>query len=239
MNQVEGRNPVLETLKHGNVKRVLIIEGHADERINEILGQAEQCGVPIERVPKEKLDKMSQTKHHQGVIALIDSPGYVSFEAILRKASRDVCVIILDGVQDPQNLGSILRTGDAAKLDAVILPRKNSVGLTSTVIRVAMGGATTVPIARESLYPVVKLLKEEGIRMVAVDISGEHDYWNEDLKGAIAFVLGGEGEGISPTLLSKCDSIVRIPMYGYVPSLNVSVSAALILYERMRQMASV
>jgi 23S rRNA (guanosine2251-2'-O)-methyltransferase len=142
----------------------------------------------------------------------------------------------LDGVQDPQNLGSLLRTGDAAGVDAVVVPRKESVGLTPTVLRVSMGGGASVPVARENLYPAVKLLQEEGVRIVGVDAKGTEDYWKADLKGSVAFVLGGEGSGVSPTLLAKCDKVIRIPMLGQVESLNVGVSGALVLYERIRQM---
>ncbi|HIH89499.1 TPA: RNA methyltransferase, partial [Candidatus Bathyarchaeota archaeon] len=146
------------------------------------------------------------------------------------------CIIILDGVEDPQNLGSVLRTADAAGVDAVLIPKKESVGLTPTVLRVSMGGGAYVPVARENIYPAVKLLKDEDIKLVAVDPSGDHGLWSEDLSGAVAFVLGGEGEGISPTLLEKCDSRIKIPMIGHVSNLNVGVSAAIVLYERLRQM---
>jgi 23S rRNA (guanosine2251-2'-O)-methyltransferase len=209
-----------------------------DKRIDDILAQAKRLKVPVEIVTRERLDKMSKTKRHQGVIALVDMPGYVSLKAVFEKTKRDVCIVILDGVQDPQNLGSILRTSDATNVDLVLIPRKDSAGLTPTVIRVSMGGAASVPVSKESIYPALKLLKEEGVRIVAIDTSGTLDYWDVDLTGAIALVLGGEGEGISPTLLDKCDIILKIPMKGQVPNLNVGVSAAVVLYERLRQMAS-
>jgi len=235
LSQVEGKNPVYETLRRGGVKRLLVAEGLDDERVKEIVGQAERFKVPVERVTRERLDKLSQTGRHQGVIALVDQPGYASLESVLKKAKGDVCVIILDGVQDPQNLGSVLRTGDAAGVSAVVVPRRESVGLTPAVLRVAMGGGATVPVARENLYPAVKLLKEEGVKVVGVDMKGGCLYWEADLRGSVAFVLGGEGSGVSPTLLEKCDVVVRIPMSGQIQSLNVGVSAALVLYERLRQ----
>jgi 23S rRNA (guanosine2251-2'-O)-methyltransferase len=120
-------------------------------------------------------------------------------------------------------------------VDAVLIPKKESVGLTPTVLRVSMGGGAHVPVARENIYPAVKLLKDEDIKLVGVDPSGSHDFWEEDLSGAVAFVLGGEGSGISPTLLEKCDSVIKIPMHGLVSNLNVGVSAAIVLYERLRQ----
>jgi len=170
------------------------------------------------------------------MLDISETPGYASLEAILERTKGEVCVVILDGVQDPQNLGSILRTSDAAGVDAVVVPRKESVGLTATVLRVSMGGGASVPVVRENLYPSVKLLRDEGVRLVGVDPSGIENYWDKDLTGSVAFILGGEERGISPTLLGKCNSSIRIPMTGSIKSLNVGVSAALVLYERLRQM---
>lgn len=238
MSQVEGRNPVLETLKRGGVRKLLVVEGSTgDPKVKEIVELAKRRGSPVEFVEKLVLDKMSETRRHQGVIALVEAPGYVALSSVVKKAGRTPCIIILDGVQDPQNLGSILRTADAAGVDAVLIPKKEGVGLTPTVLRVSMGGGAHVPVARENIYPAVKLLKDEDFKLVAVDPSGDHDLWEEDLSGAITLVLGGEGEGISPTLLEKCDSVIKIPMHGLVSNLNVGVSAAIVLYERLRQQA--
>jgi 23S rRNA (guanosine2251-2'-O)-methyltransferase len=237
MTQVEGRNPVLETLKRGGIRKLLVLEGSTnDPKVKEIVDLAKRRGAPVEFVARSVLDKMSETRHHQSIIALVEAPGYVALSRTLENAGREPCVIILDGVQDPQNLGSILRTADAAGVNAVLIPKKEGVGLTSTVLRVSMGGGAYVPVARENIYPAVKFLKDEDFKLVAVDTSGDSDLWEEDLTGAVALVLGGEGEGISPTLLNKCDSVVRIPMHGHVSSLNVGVSAAVVLYERLRQL---
>lgn len=236
MSQVEGRNPVLETLKRGGIRKLLVVEGStSDPKVKEIVDLAKRRKAPVEFVEKLVLDKMSDTRHHQGVIALVEAPGYVALNQVVEKSGREPCVVILDGVQDPQNLGSILRTADAAGVAAVLIPKKEGVGLTPTVLRVSMGGGAYVPVARENIYPAVKFLKDEDFKLVAVDTSGDHDLWEKDLTGAVAFVLGSEGEGISPTLLDKCDSVVRIPMRGHVSNLNVGVSAAVVLYERLRQ----
>lgn len=236
MAQVEGRNPVYEALKRGGVSRLLVAAGSEKERkVQDIMELANQKGVEVEFVERGRLDGISKTRRHQGVIAISEGPGYASLEAVLRGAQGEVCVVILDGVQDPQNLGSILRTADAAGVDAVCIPRRESVGLTPTVLRVSMGGGSSVPVVRGSLYTAVRLLKEEEVKLVAVDPSGDVDYWNEELTGSVAFVLGGEGQGISPTLSRKCNTVVRIPMAGEIKSLNVGVSAALVLYERLRQ----
>jgi 23S rRNA (guanosine2251-2'-O)-methyltransferase len=236
MTQIEGRNPVFETLKRGGVLRLMIAKGsEKQKRIQEILELAIKKEVEVEFVRTSHLNKISQTWRHQGVIALSETPGYASLEAVLQKTKEEVCIIILDKVQDPQNLGSILRTSEAAGVDTVVVPRKESVGLTPTVLRISMGGGISVPVAKENLYTSVKLLRDEGVRLVGVDPSGIVNYWDMDLTGSVAFILGGEAKGISPTLLGKCDSIIRIPMTGRIKSLNVGVSAALILYERLRQ----
>ncbi|MHA2394830.1 MAG: 23S rRNA (guanosine(2251)-2'-O)-methyltransferase RlmB [Promethearchaeota archaeon] len=236
MTQVEGRNPVYETLKRGGVKKLLVATGsEKGKRIQEILELARKKKVEVEFVRRPHLNSISKTRRHQGVIAISETPGYASLKAILEKTKGEVCIVILDGVQDPQNLGSILRTSDAAGVDAVVIPRKESVGLTPTVIRVSMGGGVSVPVARENLYPSVKLLRDEGVRLVCVDPLGTVNYWDMDLTGSVAFVFGGEDRGISPTLLGKCNSIMRIPMTGSIKNLNVGVSAALVLYERLRQ----
>ncbi len=236
MSQVEGRNPVYETLKRGGVKRIIISESSRnEERIRDIISLSKQKKVPVEFMPREKLDRIAEGRRHQGVIAIIEAPGYVSISNILERASKDACLIILDGVQDPQNLGTVLRTADATNVEAVLIPKREGVGLTPTVQRVSMGGAANVPVARENLYPAVKMIKEEGFRLIAIDPSGSVDYWDTNLTGAISLVFGGEGSGISPTLLEKCDYVVRIPMLGQVTSLNIGVSMAVVMYERLRQ----
>jgi 23S rRNA (guanosine2251-2'-O)-methyltransferase len=236
MSQVEGRNPVMETLKRGGVRKLIIAEGSSgDPKVKDIIELAKRRNAPVVFLEKAELDKMSETRRHQGVIALVEAPGYVALNRVVEKAGKTPCVIILDGVEDPQNLGSILRTADAAGVDAVLIPKKESVGLTPTVLRVSMGGGAHVPVARENIYPAVKLLKDEDFKLVAIDPSGETSLWDEDLSGAVALILGGEGEGLSPTLLEKCDSVISIPMHGMVSSLNVGVSAAIVLYERLRQ----
>jgi len=236
LSQVEGRNPVYETLKRGGVKKIIISEGSLKEqRIIDIIDFAKKKRIPIDVAEKERLDKISETGHHQGVIALVGMPGYVSLKQVITQAGKDSCIVILDSVQDPQNFGSILRTADATGVDAVLIPKKDSVGLTPTVFRVSMGGGANVPVARENLYPAIKLLKDEGFQIIGLDSSGTKDYWEHDLTGSITLILGSEGEGISPTLLERCDQVLKIPMKGNVPNLNVGVSAAVVLYEKLRQ----
>ena len=235
MLQVEGRNPVYEALKTTRPTKLLISEkSRKDPRIQQIIDLARRKRVPVEFVEASRLNKISETRRHQGVIALVRPPGYASIDQILQ-TGEEICVLILDRIQDPMNLGSILRTAEATGVTGIVVPKKESVGITPTVMRAAMGAGLRIPMAKTSLYQAVKLLKEEGVRIVGVDPTGAVEHYDERLTGSLALVLGAEGRGISPTLLGKCDSVVQIPMAGEVPSLNVGVAAAIVLYERVRQ----
>ena len=236
MSQVEGRNPVLEAVRGRLVDRVLVDEGSKSaSKVEEIVNHAQRAGIRVEFVPRRELDKISETGHHQGVIAFIVRPAYASIEEVLSEVEGDVCVVVLDRVQDPMNLGSVLRTAEATGVSAIVIPRRGGVGVTPAVRRAAMGGDVYVPVVRERPFRVLRSLMEEGVRVVGVDPSGGVDYYDERLTGSVAFVLGGEGGGLSQQMLDKCDVVVRIPMSGRLDSLNVGVAAAVVLYERMRQ----
>ena len=238
MSQVEGRNPVLEAVRGRLADRVLVDEGSKGARkIEEIVDLARRAGIRVEFVRRRELDRISKTKHHQGVLAFIVRPAYTSIEEVLSGVEGDVCVVVLDRVQDPMNLGSVLRTSEATGVNAVVIPRRGSVGLTPAVRRVAMGGDVYVPVVRERSFRVLRSLREEGVRVVGVDPSGGVDYYDERLTGSVVFVLGGEGGGLSQQMLDKCDVVVRIPMAGHLDSLNVGVAAAVVLYERVRQLS--
>jgi len=235
MLQVEGRNPVYETLKTTKPTKLLVSErSRKDPRIQQIIDLARRKRIPIEFVETSRLNRISETRRHQGVIALSEAPGYASIDQILQ-IGGEICVLILDRVQDPMNLGSILRTAEASGVSGIVVPKKESVGITPTVLRASMGAGLRVPVARTSLYQAVKLLSKEGLRIIGVDPSGAVEHYDERLTGPLALVLGAEGRGISPTLLGKCESVVRIPMAGNIESLNVGVAAAIVLYERIRQ----
>ena len=236
MSKVEGRNPVLEAVRGRLADRVLVGEGSKSaSKVEEIVNLAQRAGIRIEFVPRRELDKISETGHHQGVIAFIVRPSYASIEEVLSGIEGDVCVVVLDRVQDPMNLGSVLRTAEATGVSAIVIPRRGGVGVTPTVRRAAMGGDVYVPVVRERPFRVLRSLREEGVRVVGVDPGGGVDYFNERLTGSVAFILGGEGGGLSQQLLDKCDVVVRIPMSGRLDSLNVGVAAAVVLYERVRQ----
>ena len=236
MSQVEGRNPVLEAVRGRLANRVLVDEGSKSaSRVEEIVNLARREGIRVEFVPRRELDRLSKTGHHQGVLAFMERPSYTNIEQVLNEVEGDVCVVILDRVQDPMNLGSVLRTSEATGVDAVVIPRRGGVGLTPAVRRAAMGGDVYVPVVRERPFRVLRSLRDEGVRVVGLDPSGRVDYFDERLTGSVAFVLGGEGAGLSKQMLDKCDTVVRIPMSGSLDSLNVGVAAAVVLYERVRQ----
>lgn len=217
--------------------RVMIAREVVDkgEQIRKIIDLSGEKAVTVESTSLAVLDKISTTGRHQGVIAYVKPPKGRPLKRMLMDAGRNICVLLLDQVQDPQNLGAILRTAESTEVDGVIIPKRRSVDVTPAVHRVSMGGSIYVPVLKENLYSVLKLLKKEGIRIIGVDPSGSMEYFSENLSGAVAFVLGGEDRGISPTLLKRCDIVVRIPMLGRLKSLNVSVATAIVLYERVRQ----
>jgi len=234
--QLEGRNPVLEGLKSGIVTMVRVEKGkESDPKIKEVLDDARRRKITVEAVSKLKLDAMSHTGHHQGIIAIAHPTAQWSLERVLVETGRDVCILLLDQVQDPHNLGAILRTAEAAGVDGVVIPKKETANLGPTVHRVSMGGSLYVPVWQQSIYTALKTLSDEGVTIVGLDAIGAKAYYEEDLSGPVAFVVGGEDKGINPTLMAKCDRVVRIPMRGHLDSLNVSVAAAIVLYERLRQ----
>ena len=240
MMQLEGRNPVQEALKGGTVTLIRVERGRENEpKIREIIDEAKKKRVAVESVARFRLDALSHTGHHQGVIATAQPGAQWSLEKVLEESGRDVCILVLDQVQDPHNLGAILRTADSAGVDGVVIPKRGASSLSPTVHRVSMGGSLHVPVWQQSLYTAVKTMSDEGVAIIGVDASGEAYHYDEDLTGPVAFVLGGEDRGISPTLMTKCDKVIRIPMRGRLASLNVSVATGIVLYERLRQQETV
>jgi 23S rRNA (guanosine2251-2'-O)-methyltransferase len=234
--QLEGRNPVQEGLKGGIVTLIRVEKGKENEpRLKEILDDARKRKLIVEVVPKPKLDAISHTGHHQGIIAIAQPKPSWSLEKVLEETGRDICIIVLDQVQDPHNLGAILRTAEAAGVDGVVIPKKETASLGPTVHRVSMGGSLYVPVWQQSIYTAMKALSDGGVTVIGVDASGATAYYEEDLTGPIAFIIGGEDRGANPTLTAKCDKVVRIPMRGHLQSLNVSVATGIVLYERLRQ----
>ena len=238
-NQLEGRNAVLELLKSGkDVDKIIVAKGNVEGTIKRIIGEASRKGIVIQEVARQKLDEISQTKNHQGVIAIASAHSYATVEEILENASsknEPPFIIILDGITDPHNLGAIMRTAECAGAHGIIIPKRRSVGLTAVVGKTSAGAIEYMPVAKvTNISNTIEELKEKGVWIASTDMDGE-TYFNADLKGPIAIVIGAEGDGVSRLVKEKCDFNVSIPMYGNISSLNASVAAGLIMYEIVRK----
>lgn len=240
MAQIEGRNPVLEALKAGReVERLYVAKGAREGAIREILRLARQRGVIVEEVERVRLDQWSQGRNHQGVLARVAALSYANVDEILARAEASgepPLILICDGIEDPHNLGSLLRTADGAGVHGVIIPERRAVGLTETVVKVAAGAAEHVPVARvTNLVRTAEALKAAGLWLVGTHQDAEQPYFEADLRGPLGVVVGSEGRGISRLLLEKCDFTVSLPMRGQVTSLNAGVAGGILLYEVLRQ----
>jgi 23S rRNA (guanosine2251-2'-O)-methyltransferase len=239
--QLEGRNPILEALRSGRpINKILIskdIERHSS--IAEILHLSKQKRVPIEWVTPDVIKAKSSTRSPQGIIALTSAKDYIDIHDLMEITSsknEPAFYVILDGLEDPHNLGAILRTADAAGAHGVIIPERRSVGLTETVAKVSAGAIEYVPVARVvNLNNAIKTLKENNIWVIGIDEEGKKLFTEIDFKLPTAIVIGGEGKGISRLVKENCDEVVSIPMKGKISSLNASVAAAVIMYEVLRQ----
>lgn len=239
-DKIEGRNPVTEALKSGrSIDKIYIKKGEKHGSIIPIIRMAKEKGIPISQADSHKLDEMSQTGAHQGVIALCPAAEYKTVDDILENAAskgESPFILILDRIADPRNLGSIIRTAECAGVHGVIIPKHDSATLGAVCAKAAAGAAEYMPVARvTNLAKTIDELKKKNIWITGADASGETELYKADLKGAIAIVIGSEGEGISRLCLEKCDFTVKIPMRGNVNSLNASVAAALFVYEAVRQ----
>ena len=238
-NQVEGRNAVLEVLKSGrDVEKIIVAKGHTEGTIHRIIAQARDRGIVVQQTERSRLDEISQTKNHQGIICFVAAHDYVDVEDILQRAKdqgEDPFLLVLDGLTDPHNLGAILRTADAAGVHGVVIPKRNAVGLTATVAKTSAGAIEYVPVAKvANLVSLLEKLKKAGLWIVCADMDGQEIY-EADLKGPLALVIGAGGEGVSRLVKENCDYTVSIPMQGKISSLNASVAAAVLMYEAVRQ----
>ncbi len=239
MDRIEGRNAVLEAYRSGRIVDKLFIQEHSqDGPIRTILREARKAGTIVSFLAKDRLDEMSSTGHHQGVIAQVAAYQYATVEDILRRARESgeaPFLILLDGIEDPHNLGAIIRTACLAGAHGVIITKHRASGLTATVVRASAGALNYVPVAKvTNLKATMEKLKKEGIWFVCADMQGERMY---DLKldGAIGLVIGNEGEGVSRLVRESCDFTASIPMRGQIDSLNASVAAGVLMYEIVRQ----
>lgn len=237
---LEGRNPVIEALKSGReINKILIASGASEGSIRQIFSMAKEKGIIVQKVERSKLDAISESDSHQGVIAYVAAYNYSDLEEVLNRVEaegRDPFVIICDEINDPHNLGSIIRTANAVGADCVIIPKRNSVGITSVVAKTSAGAIEYVPVCRVSnLSQTIEKLKARGIWVAAADMDGTSEHFKANLKGKMALVVGSEGAGISRLVKENCDFVVRIPMKGAVTSLNASVAASILMYEVFRQ----
>lgn len=236
---VEGRNAVIEAFRAGKtIDKLFILDGCQDGPIQTIKREAKKADVMIKFIDKDRLDQMSQTGHHQGVIAKCAAYEYAEVSDILenaRKKGEDPFIILLDNIEDPHNLGAIIRSANLAGAHGVIIPKNRAVGLTATVARTSAGALNYTPVAKvTNISKTIEELKKEGIWFACADMDGEVMY-RQNLTGPIGLVIGNEGDGVSRLVKQNCDYICGIPMKGDIDSLNASVAAGVLMYEVVRQ----
>ena len=231
-----GVNPVTEALRAGRpLERLLIAKGAGGPRIQQIVDMARQKGTPVRFEDRGALDRVAGTQTHQGVVALGAAHRYVELEDVLNSP----LLVVLDGVEDPHNLGAIIRTSHAAGAGAVVIPERRSAGLTETVVKAAAGALEYLPVVRAgNVNRALEILKKQGYWIYGVDERGTAAYDTAEYAKPSAFVFGGEGKGLHDLVKRHCDLLVRIPMAGQVPSLNVSVAAGVVLFEWKRRQQS-
>lgn len=239
---IEGRNAVIEALRAGRViDKIFIQKGETDKTLGHIASRAREAGIVVVDADKRKLENMSQTHSHQGVIALAAVREYSTVEdilAIAEERGEPPFIIICDELSDPHNLGAVIRSCEAAGVHGVIIPKRRSAGLTSIVVKTSAGAAEHMAVARvPNLTAVIKTLKDSGVWVYGTATEGEgaRSLWETDLTGPLCIVIGSEGEGISRLVRENCDLLVHIPMKGKVSSLNASAAASILIYEALRQ----
>lgn len=239
-DQVEGRNSVLELLESGrDINKIFITKGEKHGSINKIIAMAKEKKVIIVEKDKRKMEEIAQTNNYQGVIAIVPPFEYCEVEEILEYAKQkkeDAFVLILDGIEDPHNLGSIIRTAETAGVHGIIIPKRRAVGINATVNKASAGAVEHMKIARvTNINDSISQLKENGLWICGTDINTKIYYYNQDLTGPLGIVIGNEGKGMSLKTKKNCDFLVKIPMKGKVTSLNASVSAGIVIYEAVKQ----
>lgn len=240
IDQVEGRNSVIELLESGrDINKIFIQSGEKHGSINKIIAIANERKILITQISKEKINQMSKTTNHQGVIAIVPPYDYAQVEDILFKATtlqEEPFVVILDGIEDVHNLGSIIRTAETAGVHGIIIPKRRAASVNATVNKVSAGAVEHMQIARvNNIVETIKYLKEQGLWICGTDMDTKTYYYDQDMKGPIAIVIGSEGYGMSRLVKENCDFLVKIPMKGKITSLNASVSAGIVIYEAAKQ----
>lgn len=239
-NMLEGRNAVTEALSAGRtIDKLFVADGDTDRALARICAMAKQAGAVVVPTDRRKLDYMSATGAHQGVIAMVAAHDYASIDDILKKAQdagEPPLIVICDELSDPHNLGAIIRTAECAGAHGIIIPKRRSVGLTAVVGKASAGALEYMPVARVSnITAAIDTLKKAGVWVYGTAAEGDTTLYKADLKSAAAIVIGNEGEGMSRLVSERCDFKVSIPMKGSISSLNASAAAAIMLYEAVRQ----
>lgn len=235
---VAGRNAVLELLKsEKDINKIYVERGEKHGSINEIIAKAKDARIVLVEVDKSKLDEMAE--NHQGVVAVVPPFNYCEIEEILdlaKSKGEDPFVLILDGIEDPHNLGSIIRTAETAGVHGIIIPKRRNASVNSTVVKVSTGATTYVKIARvNNINDSIRKLKDAGLWVIGTDGDADTLYYNQDLKGPLAIIIGSEGFGMSKLVKENSDILIKIPMKGKITSLNASVSAGIVIYEAVKQ----
>lgn len=237
---IEGRNAVIEALRAGRaIDKIYIAKGEVDQTLGHIASKARAQGVVVVETDRRKLDAMSRTHAHQGVVALCAVKDYCTVEDLLQLAAdkgEAPFLVMCDEISDPHNLGAIIRTAECVGAHGVIIPKRRSAGLTAVVDKASAGAAEHLPIARvANLSAAIETLKKAGVWVYGAAAEGESPLWKTDLTGSVCIVIGSEGDGISRLVREHCDVLVSIPMKGEISSLNASAAAAVLLYEALRQ----
>lgn len=238
MQLLYGLHPVEEALRSGNrrLESVLITKSRQDARLQAVLEACQAAGVPVRLETKDQLTRIARTEAHQGVVAVVAERGYSSLQELMQPKNQQLFLLALDGVEDPHNLGALLRTADGAGVDGVLLPERRSASVNATVVKTSAGAAEHVKIARvTNLVRSLEELKRENVWCVGLDERGTQNYDAFDFRCHCVLVLGGEGHGLHDLVRRTCDHLLRIPMAGQVSSLNVSVAGAIVMYEAARQ----
>ena len=238
-DMVAGRNAVMEALKgNRSVNKILVANGSNEGSIKEIIALAKEKGVNIMYMERSKIDSMARGIRHQGVLAQVAPVQYVELEDILniaREKKEPPFILLLDELEDPHNLGALLRTADAAGVHGVLIPKRRSVPLSATVAKTSAGAVEYVPVARiGNMVQTIRRLKDEGLWVAAADMDGT-DYYEADMTGPLLLIVGSEGHGVGRLVKEQCDFVVRIPMMGKINSLNASVAGSILMYEAMKQ----
>lgn len=239
-DQIEGRNAVIELLESGkDINKIYITKGDKTGSINKIIAMAKERKVVLVEKDKNQMEKMAQTENYQGVIAIVPPFEYCEVEDILEYAKEkeeNPFILILDGIEDTHNLGAIIRTAETAGVHGIIIPKRRSASVNSTVAKVACGAVEYMKIARvNNINDCINKLKDAGIWICGTDVNAEDYYFNQDLKGPLGIVIGNEGKGMSELVKRNCDFLVKIPVMGRVQSLNASVSTGIIVYAAVEQ----